>query len=109
MEQIVLDLLLSTGINPRHKATRYLCALIESARTEQIFPLKRRGYPMVAKRFATTPECVDKAIQNAISAAWTKRMSEAFSNIVDDTRGKPTASKFIIEVAHILYGDRESF
>lgn len=109
MEQIVLDLLLSTGINPRHKATRYLCALIEKAHTDRIFPLKRRGYPIIAERFCTTPECVDKAIQNALSAAWTKKTSEAFSNIVDDTRGKPTASKFIIEAAHILYGDWESF
>ena len=62
-------MLLESGINPKHKAFAYLGALAEMI---EVFPLKRVGYPAVAEMFGTDERSVDKAIQNAIAAAWTK-------------------------------------
>ena len=89
-------MLLESGINPKHKAFAYLGALAEM---EEVFPLKHNGYPAVAEMFDTDAASVDKAIQNAVSSAWTKRANaelyRAFEDIVDERKGKPTSARFI--------------
>lgn len=109
MDDKVLLTLLAGGINPKHKATSYLCALIEEGRDRRVFPLKTHGYPFVAAKFGTTVACVDKAIQNAISAAWTRRtdgsLYGAFGDIVDEKKGKPTSAKFLASVIGAVYGE----
>lgn len=92
-------MLLESGINPKHKAFAYLGALAEMA---EVFPLKRVGYPAVAEMFGTDERCVDKAIQNAIATAWTKRANarlyREFGDIVDVRKGKPTSARFIAKL-----------
>ena len=92
-------MLLESGINPKHKAFAYLGALAEMI---EVFPLKRVGYPAVAEMFGTDERSVDKAIQNAIAAAWTKRANarlyREFGDIVYERKGKPTSARFIAKL-----------
>ena len=107
MEQSVYRVLLELGVNPRHKAMRYLCALVELAAYGSVFPLSKRGYPHIACEFRTSVQCVDKAIQNTIARAWThgdsERLYAAFGDRVDKERGKPTAVQFIREALARVY------
>ena len=56
-------------------------------------------YPEVAKRFATTPSRVERAIRHAIEVAWDRgdleTLQKFFGYTVSNTKGKPTNSEFI--------------
>ena len=60
-------------------------------------------YPTVAKKFNTTPACVERDIRHAIENAWIhgsmSYIDEVFGFTVDADKGKPTNSAFIATVA----------
>ena len=60
-------------------------------------------YPMVAKKFQTTPSRVERAIRHAIEVAWDRgdweTFMQIFGNTVSNTKGKPTNSEFIALIA----------
>lgn len=63
-------------------------------------------YPAVAKRFATTPSRVERAIRHAIEVAWDRgdleTLQKYFGYTVSNTKGKPTNSEFIAMIADRL-------
>jgi len=63
-------------------------------------------YPMIAKRYATTPSRVERAIRHAIELAWDRGniefMNKFFGYTINVDRGKPTNSEFIAMVADKL-------
>ncbi|MCI2057679.1 MAG: sporulation transcription factor Spo0A [Oscillibacter sp.] len=63
-------------------------------------------YPEVAKRFATTPSRVERAIRHAIEVAWDRgdleTLQKFFGYTVSNTKGKPTNSEFIAMIADRL-------
>lgn len=63
-------------------------------------------YPMVAKRFGTTPSRAERAIRHAIEVAWDRGDVDVLNNFFGYTirsdRGKPTNSEFIAYVADKL-------
>lgn len=60
-------------------------------------------YPEVARRFATTPSRVERAVRHAIEVAWDRGDLETLQNYfgytVSNTKGKPTNSEFIAMIA----------
>ena len=60
-------------------------------------------YPEVAKRYATTPSRVERAIRHAIEVAWSRgrmeTIEELFGYTVNSGKGKPTNSEFIALIA----------
>ena len=60
-------------------------------------------YPEVAKRFSTTPTCVERAMRRAIEVAWDRGDEEVrqkiFRGTVSANKGKPTNSEFIAMIA----------
>lgn len=67
-------------------------------------------YPMVAKKFQTTPPRVERAIRHAIDVAldrgdWETFM-KIFGNTVSNTKGKPTNSEFIALIADSIVLDK---
>ena len=56
-------------------------------------------YPEVAKRYATTPSRVERAIRHAIEVAWSRgkmdTIDEMFGYTIHNGKGKPTNSEFI--------------
>lgn len=66
-------------------------------------------YPAVARRFGTTPSCVERAIRHAIESAWDRgdadELYEFFGNTIRADRGRPTNSEFIARVVEKLRMD----
>ena len=63
-------------------------------------------YPEVAKRYATTPSRVERAIRHAIEVAWDRgdleTLQKYFGYTVSNVKGKPTNSEFIAMIADRL-------
>jgi len=63
-------------------------------------------YPMIAKKYLTTPSRVERAIRHAIELAWDRgnvdMMNKYFGYTINGERGKPTNSEFIAMVADKL-------
>ena len=63
-------------------------------------------YPTIAKKFATTPSRVERAIRHAIEVAWSRgrmdTIDEMFGYTINCRKGKPTNSEFIALIADKL-------
>ena len=63
-------------------------------------------YPTVAKHFSTTSSRVERAIRHAIEVAWDRGdidvLSSYFGYTIQNSRGKPTNSEFIVMIADKL-------
>ncbi|MEW6621646.1 MAG: sporulation transcription factor Spo0A [Bacillota bacterium] len=63
-------------------------------------------YPLIAKKYMTTPSRVERAIRHAIELAWDRgnveMMNRFFGYTINVERGKPTNSEFIAMVADKL-------
>lgn len=63
-------------------------------------------YPMISKKYDTTPSRVERAIRHAIELAWDRgnvdMMNKYFGYTIDVERGKPTNSEFIAMIADKL-------
>ncbi|HHV64806.1 MAG TPA: sporulation transcription factor Spo0A [Peptococcaceae bacterium] len=63
-------------------------------------------YPLIAKKYNTTPSRVERAIRHAIELAWDRGniefMNKFFGYTINVDRGKPTNSEFIAMVADKL-------
>ena len=60
-------------------------------------------YPEVARKYATTPSRVERAIRHAIEVAWDRgdleTLQKFFGYTVSNIKGKPTNSEFIAMIA----------
>ena len=63
-------------------------------------------YPLITKKYMTTPSRVERAIRHAIELAWDRgnvdMMNRFFGYTINVERGKPTNSEFIAMVADKL-------
>lgn len=63
-------------------------------------------YPLIAKKYHTTPSRVERAIRHAIELAWDRgnveMMNKFFGYTINLERGKPTNSEFIAMIADKL-------
>ena len=63
-------------------------------------------YPLIARKYMTTPSRVERAIRHAIELAWDRgnveMMNKFFGYTINVERGKPTNSEFIAMVADKL-------
>ena len=108
IEEKISEIFISIGIPPHIKGYGYLregikmtteCPHIINSVTKEL-------YPSIAKKFATTPSKVERAIRHAIEVAWNRGRIDAI-NAIFGTRiylgtEKPTNSEFIALVADKL-------
>jgi len=92
------------GMSSGIKGFRYVRhAIYLMTQTEGYKSMMKEIYPEVARKFSTTPACVERDIRHAIEGAWThgsmQRIDEVFGFSVDADKGKPTNSAFIITIA----------
>lgn len=63
-------------------------------------------YPMIAKRYSTTPSRVERAIRHAIEVAWSRGnidlIHRIFGYTINIEKGKPTNSEFMAMIADKL-------
>ena len=100
-EIIVTDIIHQIGVPAHIKGYHYLreaiiCCVGDREMLESVTKLL---YPAVAKKFATTPSRVERAIRHAIEIAWDRgdidTLNSFFGYTVNTGKGKPTNSEFI--------------
>ena len=102
------------GVPAHIKGYQYLreAILIAVDDAEVINAVTKVLYPAVAKRFATTPSRVERAIRHAIEVAWDRgdleTLQKYFGYTVSNSKGKPTNSEFIAMIADRLILERRN-
>ena len=108
LESMVTSIIHEIGVPAHIKGYQYLREAIMLAveDMEIINAVTKILYPEVAKRFATTPSRVERAIRHAIEVAWDRgdleTLQRFFGYTVNSAKGKPTNSEFIAMIADRL-------
>ena len=104
----VTGILHLVGVPAHIKGYQYLRESIMMAVNdpEVINAVTKELYPAVARRYATTPSRVERAIRHAIDVAWRtgemEQQHQIFGNTIDARRGRPTGGEMIAQLADIL-------
>ena len=108
LEGMVTAIIHEIGVPAHIKGYQYLreAIMIAVEDMEVINAVTKVLYPEVAKRFATTPSRVERAIRHAIEVAWDRgdleTLQKYFGYTVNSAKGKPTNSEFIAMIADRL-------
>ena len=108
LEGLVTGIIHEIGVPAHIKGYQYLREAIMIAVDDMdvINAVTKVLYPEVAKRFATTPSRVERAIRHAIEVAWDRgdleTLQHYFGSTVNSAKGKPTNSEFIALIADRL-------
>ncbi|MDY3281862.1 sporulation transcription factor Spo0A [Dysosmobacter sp.] len=104
----VTEIIHEIGVPAHIKGYQYLreAIMITVEDMDVINAVTKVLYPEVARRFATTPSRVERAIRHAIEVAWDRgdleTLQKFFGYTVSNTKGKPTNSEFIAMIADRL-------
>ena len=105
LENDVTQMLHEIGIPAHIKGYQYLrdAIIISVNDQEMLTSVTKILYPTIAKKHATTPSRVERAIRHAIEVAWNRgemeTINELFGYTVSTGKGKPTNSEFIALIA----------
>ncbi|WP_295580329.1 sporulation transcription factor Spo0A [uncultured Oscillibacter sp.] len=108
LKNLVTSVIHEIGVPAHIKGYQYLREAIMIAVNDMdvINAVTKVLYPEVAKRFATTPSRVERAIRHAIEVAWDRgdleTLQKYFGYTVSNAKGKPTNSEFIAMIADRL-------
>ncbi|MBM7622774.1 sporulation transcription factor Spo0A [Sporohalobacter salinus] len=104
----ITDIMHEIGVPAHIKGYLYLRQAIRMVveEVELLGAITKELYPLVARKFNTTPSRVERAIRHAIEVAWERGNTEAinklFGHSVTTESGKPTNSQFIAKIADKL-------
>ncbi|MEL4106217.1 sporulation transcription factor Spo0A [Oscillospiraceae bacterium WX1] len=108
LESLVTEIIHEIGVPAHIKGYQYLreAIILTINDMDVINAVTKVLYPTVAKRFATTPSRVERAIRHAIEVAWDRgdleTLQKFFGYTVSNIKGKPTNSEFIAMIADRL-------
>ena len=111
VEAGVRRILLDLGVPERILGHGYLVTAICAAvrKPELLRAIYKGLYTLVAEAYNTTPSRVERAIRQAIEAAWNRCDCDVlfgyFGNTVDPDKGRPTNGEFIARVSNIIRGE----
>lgn len=112
---MVTSILHEVGVPAHIKGYIYLREAIKLVidDVELLGGITKTLYPMIAKKYNTTPSRVERAIRHAIEVAWNRGKVETIDKIfgytIDQNKGKPTNSEFIAMVADKMRLDIEQY
>lgn len=105
VEVKVTNLIHDLGVPAHIKGYQYLREAIIMAvlNDDVINSITKMMYPILAKKFQTTPSRIERAIRHAIEVAWNRGEvgvhDKIFGYTVNSNKGKPTNSEFIALIA----------
>ena len=105
VEVKITNLIHDLGVPAHIKGYQYLReAIIMAVNNEEIINAVTKSlYPLLAKKYETTPSRVERAIRHAIEVAWNRGEiavhDKIFGYTVNSNKGKPTNSEFIALIA----------
>ncbi len=115
LESLVTEIIHEIGVPAHIKGYQYLREAIILTITDMdiINAVTKVLYPTVAKKYATTPSRVERAIRHAIEVAWDRgdleTLQKFFGYTVSNIKGKPTNSEFIAMIADRLSLQRREY
>lgn len=92
------ELPLSLGIHGTYKGYYYLTFALEQVLTDekQLLFITKTLYPCIARRYHTTPSCVDRNLRTVIGRCWNSCGREHLQQISSYSLEKcPTVSEFL--------------
>lgn len=104
----ITELLKEVGIPVHLHGYRYLTDAVQLTLSlpEMCINLSHQLYPCIAKRYHTTPSCVERSIRHAIDLAWERdpslRPKEYLGLAMPVSQTKPTNSELIAMIADQL-------
>ena len=95
---MIYDYLLKYGFKPNNIGLNYLADIINlGIKGENLEPLSRVGYKLIADKYKKNIATIEKDIQNSISNAWlygnSDLLYQTFGSTISDVKGKPTNKK----------------
>ena len=108
LESVVTEIIHEIGVPAHIKGYQYLreAIILTINDMDAINAVTKVLYPEVARKYATTPSRVERAIRHAIEVAWDRgdveTLQKFFGYTVSGIKGKPTNSEFIAMIADHL-------
>ena len=108
LESVVTEIIHEIGVPAHIKGYQYLreAIILTINDMDAINAVTKVLYPEVARKFATTPSRVERAIRHAIEVAWDRgdveTLQKFFGYTVSGIKGKPTNSEFSAMIADHL-------
>ena len=105
LEEYITKVMLDMGVPAHLKGYHYLreAILMSGRNMEVVGSVTKLLYPMIAKRFRTSAQKVERSIRNAIEVSWTRGNVDTFQSIfgysVLEGKKRPTNSEYISRIA----------
>ncbi len=105
LEIYITEVMLDIGVPAHLKGYYYLRDAIMMAEkdAEVVTSITKLMYPVIAKRYKTTDQKVERAIRNAIEISWNRGNAQTFSRLFgyspQEGKPRPTNSEYIARVA----------
>lgn len=105
LESYITEIMLDIGIPAHLKGYYYLrnAIMMTGRDIEIVTSVTKLMYPVIARRFKTTDQKVERAIRNAIEVSWVRGNAQTFEKLfgysVQDGRTRPTNSEYIARIA----------
>lgn len=105
LESYITEIMLDIGIPAHLKGYYYLrnAIMMTGRDIEVVTSVTKLMYPVIARRFKTTDQKVERAIRNAIEVSWVRGNAQTFEKLfgysVQDGRTRSTNSEYIARIA----------
>ena len=108
LESAVTDVLHEIGVPAHVKGYQYLREgiLFTIRDADPTAGITKVLYPTVAKKFSSTPSCVERSMRHAIDIAWNRGdedvQEKIFCGAFSGSTGRPTNGEFIATIAELV-------
>ena len=105
LERYITSIMLDIGVPAHLKGYHYLrdAILISGRDMEAVSSITKLLYPVIAKRFKTSSQKVERAIRNAIEVSWDRGNADTFEEMFGYSarmgNDRPTNSEYIARIA----------
>ncbi len=103
IEIAVSKIIKSLGIPANVNGYKFVrdCIIYSAEHYDAINLVTKKLYPVIAEKYGTTAQCVERSIRSAIESAWQKADKKMIHDIFGNSAGenKPTNSEFIAMIA----------
>ncbi|MGN0431385.1 MAG: sporulation initiation factor Spo0A C-terminal domain-containing protein [Lachnospiraceae bacterium] len=105
LESYITEIMLEIGVPAHLKGYYYLrnAIMMTGRDVEVVTSVTKLMYPVIARRFKTTDQKVERAIRNAIEVSWERGNTQTFEKLfgysVQDGKTRPTNSEYIARIA----------
>ncbi len=105
LETYITEIMLDIGVPAHLKGYYYLrdAIMMTGRDMDVVSSVTKLMYPVIARRFKTTDQKVERAIRNAIEVSWQRGNSNTFAKLfgysLQEGKNRPTNSEYIARIA----------